>query len=152
DDARELVPYLHELRASHLYLSPVLQARKGSQHGYDGVDPRRVSVELGGEPALRQLAAAADAHGMGVILDVVPNHLATTDENELWADPELRPKVFDLDEATGRHRRFFDVDELAGVRVEDPEVFELTHRVLLQLVADGLVDGLRIDHPDGLAE
>ena len=61
---------------------------------------------------------------MGLILDVVPNHMAADDANAFWADPELRRRFFDLDETTGRWRRFFDVDELAGVRQEDPEVFE----------------------------
>ncbi|MDH4346227.1 MAG: malto-oligosyltrehalose synthase, partial [Thermoleophilia bacterium] len=61
-------------------------------------------------------------------------------------------RFFDLDAATGRHRRFFDVDGLAGVRQEDPEVFEVTHRLMLDLVRDGLVDGVRVDHVDGLAD
>jgi (1->4)-alpha-D-glucan 1-alpha-D-glucosylmutase len=152
DGARELVPYLRELGVSHLYLSPILQARKGSTHGYDGVDPRRISADLGGEEGFRALAAEAARNGLGILLDVVPNHLAASDQNELWRDPELRRKVFDVDPETGRHRRFFDVDELAGVRVEDPDVFELTHHTVLALVAAGLVHGLRIDHPDGLAD
>ena len=147
-EARALVPYLEELGVSHLYLSPVLQARAGSMHGYDVVDPRRVSRELGGERALRALCTA----GLGVVLDIVPNHMATSDENEFWRDPELREKYFDVDPDTGAHRRFLDIDELGGVRVEDPEVFETTHSLVLQLVRDGLVDGLRIDHPDGLAD
>src|SRR5258708_31988530 len=78
--------------------------------------------------------------------------MATDEANELWRDPELRRRWFDVDEETGLHRRFFDIGELAGVRVEDPEVFELTHRVVLRLVSEGLVDGLRVDHPDGLAD
>ena len=65
---------------------------------------------------------------------------------------EERLRVFDVDPSTGHHRRFFDIDDLAGVRVEDPSVFELTHAKVLSLVADGVVDGLRIDHPDGLAD
>jgi (1->4)-alpha-D-glucan 1-alpha-D-glucosylmutase len=146
--ARALVPYLRELGVSHLYLSPVLQARSGSTHGYDVVDPGRVSRELGGEGELRELCSA----GLDVVLDVVPNHMATSEENEFWRDPELRRRCFDVDEATGLHRRFFDIGELAGVRVEDPHVFEATHHVVLRLVAEGLVDGLRVDHPDGLAD
>jgi (1->4)-alpha-D-glucan 1-alpha-D-glucosylmutase len=147
--ARELVPYLRELGVSHLYLSPVLQARHGSTHGYDVADPGRVSEELGGEAGLRALCSA----GLEVVLDVVPNHMAASeDENPYWRDPELRRRFFDVDEETGRHRRFFDIDDLAGVRVEDPDVFAATHAVVLRLVREGLVDGLRIDHPDGLAE
>ncbi len=78
--------------------------------------------------------------------------MAADDANRYWADPELRARFFDIDPVTGRHRRFFDVGELAGVRQEDPEVFEATHAMVLGLVRDGLVDGLRIDHPDGLAD
>ena len=85
------------------------------------------------------------------MLDIVPNHMAASDENPFWRDPELRATFFDLDPRTGWHRRFFDIGELAGVRVEDPEVFEATHAKVLELVGEGLVDGLRIDHPDGLA-
>jgi (1->4)-alpha-D-glucan 1-alpha-D-glucosylmutase len=150
---REVVlPYARELGVSHLYLSPVLKARRGSTHGYDVVDPTRVSAELGGEDELRALCAEARAAGLGTILDVVPNHMATSeDENRLWRDPELRARFFDWDPETGWYRRFFDIGELAGVRVEDPEIFEETHAKVLELVGGGLVDGLRIDHPDGLA-
>jgi (1->4)-alpha-D-glucan 1-alpha-D-glucosylmutase len=150
--AREVaLPYLRELGVSHLYLSPVLQARSGSTHGYDVVDPTRVSEALGGEEELRALCGAAREAGLGIVLDVVPNHMAASDENPSWRDPEQRARVFDWDPASGRHRRFFDIGELAGVRVEDPDVFEETHRKALELVAGGLVDGLRVDHPDGLA-
>ena len=89
---------------------------------------------------------------MGVVLDIVPNHMAVDDANRYWADPQLRERFFDIDPATGEPRRFFDISDLAGVRQEDPEVFERTHELVLALVAEGLVDGLRIDHPDGLAD
>ena len=145
--ARALVPYLQELGVSHLYLSPSLQARAGSQHGYDVVDPTRISDQLGGEDEFRALCSA----GLGVILDIVPNHMATSDENPFWSDEELRKTFFDVDLRTGMHRRFFDVGELAGVRQEDEAVFETTHAKVLELVREGLVDGVRIDHPDGLA-
>jgi (1->4)-alpha-D-glucan 1-alpha-D-glucosylmutase len=151
--AREVVvPYLRDLGVSHLYLSPVLQARAGSTHGYDVVDPTRVSTELGGEEELRALCAAAHANGLGTIIDVVPNHMAASEEeSRLWRDPELRARFFDWDPESGWYRRFFDIGELAGVRVEDHHVFEATHGKVLGLVAEGLADGLRIDHPDGLA-
>jgi (1->4)-alpha-D-glucan 1-alpha-D-glucosylmutase len=151
--AREVaLPYIRDLGASHLYLSPSLQARQGSMHGYDVVDPTRVSDDLGGEAELRALCEAAQEAGLGVLLDIVPNHMAVSEtENRFWADPELRAKFFDFDPATGWYRRFFDVDELAGVRVEDPEVFDVTHGKILELVGEGLVEGLRVDHPDGLA-
>src|SRR5215213_7173584 len=150
-EARGLVPYLRDLGVSHLYLSPVLQAREGSTPGYDVVDPTRVSEALGGEDELRALSATAREAGLGLVLDVVPNHMAVGEESPFWRDPLWRAKFFDLDWRTGSHRRFFDVGELAGVRVEDPEVWELTHRKVVELVREGLVDGLRIDHPDGLA-
>ncbi|HKS79180.1 MAG TPA: alpha-amylase family glycosyl hydrolase, partial [Gaiellaceae bacterium] len=146
------LPYARELGVSHLYLSPVMQARHESTHGYDVVDPTLVSEELGGEEELRALCEATRAAGLGTILDVVPNHMATSeDENPFWRDPEIRAKFFDWDRETGWYRRFFDIGELAGVRVEDPEVFEATHAKVLELVQAGLVEGLRIDHPDGLA-
>jgi (1->4)-alpha-D-glucan 1-alpha-D-glucosylmutase len=152
DDARALVPYLSALGISHLYLSPSLQARPGSTHGYDVVDPRRISPELGGEEAFRSLSEAASRAGMGIVLDTVPNHMAAVDDNPFWADETVRAQFFDIDRATGRHRRFFDIDDLAGVRQEDPAVFEETHALVLALVDEGVVDGLRIDHPDGLAD
>jgi (1->4)-alpha-D-glucan 1-alpha-D-glucosylmutase len=145
---RELVPYLRDLGISHVYLSPSLQAGAGSTHGYDVIDPTRVSAELGGEPGLRELADA----GLGIVLDVVPNHMKRSDENRWWRDPDLRARFFDVDPETGLYRRFFDIDELAAVRQEDREVFEVTHAKVLELVRDGVLDGLRVDHPDGLAD
>jgi (1->4)-alpha-D-glucan 1-alpha-D-glucosylmutase len=147
-DALALVPYVRALGISHLYLSPSLEARSGSTHGYDVVDPTRISEERGGEDAFRELCGA----GLRVILDIVPNHMAACDDNPWWTDEEERAQVFDVDPATGRWRRFFDVDELAGVRIEDEQVFERTHAKILELVRDGLVEGLRIDHPDGLVD
>ena len=152
DRARELLGYLRGLGISHLYLSPIMQARAGSTHGYDVVDPTRISDELGGEEGFRRLVAAAREAGIGMIVDFVPNHMATSDENPYWSDPQRRDKFFDTDPETGWHRRFFTIDDLAGVRVEDPEVFDETHHKILQLVEEGLIDGLRIDHPDGLAD
>jgi (1->4)-alpha-D-glucan 1-alpha-D-glucosylmutase len=148
--AQELLPYIADLGCSHLYLSPSFQARPGSTHGYDVIDPGRVSDDLGGEDGLRALADAAHELGMGIVLDVVPNHMAADEGNRYWADPALRERFFDLDPVSGRWRRFFDIDELAGVRIEDPEVFEVMSGLAIRLVAEGVVDGLRIDHPDGL--
>ena len=151
--AREVVvPYARELGISHLYLSPSLQAQHASTHGYDVTDPTRVSAELGGEEEFRSLCDAAHAAELGVLLDIVPNHMATNEEeNPYWRDRALREKFFDWDAQTGWYRRFFDIGELGGVRIEDPEIFAATHAKILELVADGAVDGLRIDHPDGLA-
>ena len=150
--ARELVPYLAALGVSHLYLPPSFQARPESTHGYDVVDPGRFSDALGGEQEFRALADSARDAGLGIVLDIVPNHMAADEANRWWADEELRAKFFDVDPATDRHRRFFDIDHLAGVRQEDPEVFEATHALALRLVREGVVDGLRVDHPDGLAD
>ncbi len=151
-DVQELVPYLRELGISHLYLSPAFAAREGSTHGYDVIDPTRFSDALGGEAGFRARAEAARAAHMGIVLDIVPNHMAADGANPYWADEERRAKFFDIDAETGRHRRFFDIDHLAGVRQEDAEVFAETHRLVLRLVSEGVVDGLRIDHPDGLAD
>jgi (1->4)-alpha-D-glucan 1-alpha-D-glucosylmutase len=232
-DARELVPYLDDLGVSTLYLSPVLQAAAGSQHGYDVVDHTRVSTDLGGAAALERLAATAHEAGMSVLVDVVPNHMAFP--AEVWRNAPLADLLrhgaesayaswFDIDWAAGdgriglpvlgepleqvlaakelsidehdgqpvvrygdrvlpvapgtegddigevldrqhwrlaswrdkasalTYRRFFDVDELIAVRVELDEVFDATSAVLVDLYARGVVDGFRIDHPDGLAD
>ena len=142
------MPYLRELGISHLYLSPSLQAARGSTHGYDVVDPTRISTELGGEEGLRSLAAA----GLGIVLDIVPNHMGRGEENRWWADPVVRERFFDVERGSGLYRRFFDVDDLAAVREEEPEVFEVMHGKVLELVNEGVLAGLRIDHPDGLAD
>jgi (1->4)-alpha-D-glucan 1-alpha-D-glucosylmutase len=231
--AEARVPYLAELGVSHLYLSPVLQAVPGSQHGYDVLDHTRVNEELGGEAGLLSLAATARTHGLGIVVDVVPNHMAFVAPEyanvPLWqtlregrdaatahwfdidwaaADGRLGVPILggSLDEALaagevlldehdgdqvvryhdhvlpvapgteGEHvagvlarqhylladwrdrdallnyRRFFDVTELIAVRVELPDVFEATHRLLLDLNHRGIIEGFRIDHPDGLAD
>ncbi|MDQ3448967.1 MAG: alpha-amylase family glycosyl hydrolase, partial [Chloroflexota bacterium] len=101
--ARALLPYLKQLGISHLYLSPVLQTTPGSTHGYDVVDPQRVNEALGGEAGWRELVAAARDAGLGIVLDIVPNHLAITMENPWWWD------VLENGRAS-RFARYFDVD------------------------------------------
>ncbi|MEU9434817.1 malto-oligosyltrehalose synthase [Streptomyces sp. NPDC048252] len=223
--ATAAVPYLASLGVSHLHLSPVLEAVPGSPHGYDVVDPTRVRAELGGEEGLRALAGTAREHGLGLVVDIVPNHMAMAPRHNhaLWEVLREGPKSpyarwFDIDwEAQGgqvlvpvlggpvgselaqlrvdgdvlryhdhvlplregteglplprlldaqwyrpvwwrlartelNYRRFFSISELIGVRVEDPEVFEATHGTILRLLHEGVVDGLRVDHPDGLAD
>ena len=233
DDAAAVAPYLADLGVTHLYLSPILQAAPGSAHGYDVIDHSRLNPELGGDDGFDRLAAAARAAGLGIVVDVVPNHVAIPTPASLnpvlWsvlrdgpAAPEAR--WFDVDWSVERrallmpvlgdpigrclsrgeihldrsgdeplvryfdhvlpvrpgtedmplpelldrqwyrlahwrvaaeelnYRRFFDVDTLAGIRMEVPEVFEATHRVLVGRYAAGDVDGFRIDHPDGLAD
>ncbi|GAA4702441.1 (1-_4)-alpha-D-glucan 1-alpha-D-glucosylmutase [Promicromonospora umidemergens] len=240
-EAEKALPYLDTLGVTDLYLSPVLQAAPGSTHGYDVVDHTRISDTMGGREGLERLAAAAHARGMGVVADVVPNHMAVPapawHNRALWSvlkhGPEspyagwfdvdlaegegllmpvlgarigtvlaagelvldhavvpgdggtgeeqpvlryydhlfpVRPETEDLPlaELVGRqhyrlaywrvadeelnYRRFFDVGSLAGIRVEDAEVFDATHALLLELFEAGVVDGFRIDHPDGLAD
>ncbi len=257
-DAEQVVPRLAELGISHLYLSPSLEAVPGSMHGYDVIDPTRIRASFGGAAGLRQLAATAHRAGLGLILDIVPNHVGlVSPANPWWWDvlahgpdgrygrhfdihwqpgahgqptlllPELGERLDDalsgdvlqlahveddrepswrvvyydhawpvtpgslracgLDPAAVTattaacredrerlrallarqhyrlgywrranaeldHRRFFDIDTLGAVRVEDPEVFADVHAAVLPLIADGTLDGLRIDHPDGLAD
>src|SRR5277367_3201784 len=87
DDATARVGYFRRLGISHLYLSPILTARAGSMHGYDVVDHGTINPELGGEPALRRLAAACHAEELGLILDIVPNHMAVGGaDNRMWLD------------------------------------------------------------------
>ncbi|MET8679613.1 malto-oligosyltrehalose synthase [Streptomyces sp. NPDC004647] len=225
--AAAAVPYLASLGISHLHLSPVLEAVPGSTHGYDVVDHTAVRAELGGEEGLRALSRTARAHGLGLVLDIVPNHMAVPVPERLnrplWemlregpGSPYARWFDIDWDRQGGRvllpvlggrlgdelehialdgdvlryhdhefpvrpgtarlplprlldaqwyrlawwrlartelnYRRFFTISELIGVRVQDPEVFEATHAKVLQLLSEGVVDGLRIDHPDGLAD
>jgi len=76
DDAAAQLPYLVRLGVTHVYLSPVLTAAPGSTHGYDVVDHRRISPVLGGRPAMDRLGAAARRVGLGLVLDIVPNHMA----------------------------------------------------------------------------
>jgi (1->4)-alpha-D-glucan 1-alpha-D-glucosylmutase len=233
-EAAETVDYLADLGISHAYLSPVLDAVPGSAHGYDVTDHARVRPELGSEKGLHALAERLHARGLGVVLDIVPNHMAVpadvTLNRQLWSvlrdgrdspyahwfdidwaaqddrmllpvlggppesclgdlsvepdggpdgEPVLRyfDHVLPLWPGTSRlpmrkllesqhyrlswwrdaavelnWRRFFDISTLIGVRVEDQDVFDATHQVIVRLVAEGVVDGLRVDHPDGLAD
>ncbi len=102
-EARRLVPYLQRLGVSHVYLPPVLAARPGSTHGYDVVDPTRANPELGGDAGFVALADAVHAHGMGVIVDIVPNHMGAGPANPYWLD------VLALGRDS-RWARWFDVD------------------------------------------
>ncbi|MBW3619431.1 MAG: malto-oligosyltrehalose synthase [Actinobacteria bacterium] len=258
-DAAAVVDHLADLGVSHVYLSPSLQSAIGSTHGYDVVDPGRLNAELGGDDGFAELAKAVDHAGLGIVLDIVPNHLGLVSPgNPWWWDVlqhgpdsrwarhfdidweqrgdgppqvvvaqlgrELEDEIADGDDLRLEHRdvaddgtdgfrivyhehawpvrpgsvaaigldeddpaaavaavagdrgrlfslllqqhyrlvhwrraneelnyrRFFDITTLGGLRVEDPQVFEDTHRRVLALVADGTVQGLRIDHPDGL--
>lgn len=256
-DALKLVGYFAKLGISHLYASPILMARAGSTHGYDVVDHGRVNPELGGEEGFRALAAELRKNGIGVILDIVPNHMAVGGaDNPYWLDvlekgrDSIFAGLFDIDwepdeaklrdkllvpllgrpvteclndgeitlvwdERLGKlafayaehrfplrredyetvmagaatpseaslarfgdaaalgalldrqnfrlaywrsagerinWRRFFDITSLAALRVEDDAVFEQIHATVFRLYSEGLIDGVRIDHVDGLSD
>src|SRR5258708_5501322 len=82
--AERIVPYLSDLGSSDIYASPILRARKGSPHGYDVVDPAALNPELGSEDDFNALHEALRSRGLGLLLDVVPNHMAATDEHAWW--------------------------------------------------------------------
>jgi (1->4)-alpha-D-glucan 1-alpha-D-glucosylmutase len=103
DRATGLVPYLKRLGISHLYASPVFAATSGSSHGYDVTDPNIIDPVLGGRAGLERLAAALKAEGLGLILDIVPNHMAASLENPWWRS------VIEWGEAS-RYGRYFDID------------------------------------------
>ena len=235
-DAAEIVDYLDALGVSHAYTSPLLAAAAGSEHGYDVVSHTEVGSAIGGEAGRQALVEALRARGLGLVVDIVPNHMgvANAEENAQWWDvlklgpQSIYARWFDIDWIEGRvllpvlgddadlerdlriedgelryfehrfplspgtdpsdqpirpgqpdaamtpaeahshqhyqlvnwreadttqnYRRFFAVTTLAGIKVEDPIVFEATHRLFTQWVAAGEADGLRIDHPDGLAD
>jgi (1->4)-alpha-D-glucan 1-alpha-D-glucosylmutase len=235
-DATERLAYLHALGVDWVYLSPLLEAEKGSNHGYDVVSHDRVDASRGGPEGLAALSAEARRLGLGVLVDIVPNHVgvATPTEGQWWWDllqhgrDSARAAAFDVDwdagggriripvvgdddqvdrtgpiahlavvEAAGgielryhdnrypiapgtaspgddpdevharqhyelvnwhvaddglNYRRFFAINTLAAVRVEDPQVFADSHVEIKRWFDEGLVDGLRVDHPDGLRD
>ena len=238
DDVAALADYVHDLGADWLYLSPLLQATRGSTHGYDVVDHGAVDEERGGAAGFERAVAAARAHGLGVLVDIVPNHMGVADprQNRWWwellrtgqfgavatafdvdwalTDGRLRLPVlgddlpttiasgaltltddavrvyeteYPLAEGTAdfiadrsaaspadlrrvldqqhyelvhwkredaelNYRRFFAVSTLAAIRVEEPWVFDESHAEIARWVREGLIDGLRVDHPDGLRD
>ena len=218
-----LAGYLADLGVTHAYASPLLRSADGSTHGYDTVDHAHVDEARGGRAGLDRLVAALHEHDLGLVLDLVPNHMGIADAAAApwWWDvlrhgrDSAHASAFDVDWDAGggrvripvlgsaedvaqlqvvdgelryyhrfplapgtgegtpqevhdrqhyelvdwrradgdlNYRRFFAINTLAGLRTEDPEVFEATHRLVVALVASGAVDGLRIDHPDGLAD
>jgi (1->4)-alpha-D-glucan 1-alpha-D-glucosylmutase len=228
--AADLADYLRTLGADWFYLSPLLAATPGSTHGYDVVDHSRIDPERGGPDGLERLARAARTRGMGMLVDIVPNHMGVGDAaaNAWWwevlrlGQESPHARFFDIDWTAGggrvripvlgesvadaaasgalrieddelhyyehryplapgtahdgapvavvhdrqhyelmhwtradaelNYRRFFGVNELAAVRVELPEVFEATHREIVRWIDEGLAQGLRVDHPDGLLD
>jgi len=110
-DARVLVPYLHQLGVSHVYASPIFKARKGSTHGYDVIDPTQLNPELGTTSDFLELVGALKSRGMGLIIDIVPNHMAASLENPWWRDVlENGP--------TSRYASFFDIHWQEAERTE----------------------------------
>lgn len=250
-DALGLVPYLHELGISHVYASPLFKAFPHSLHGYDVCDFQQLNPEIGAEDDLEKLVAALRRHDMGLILDIVPNHMGIGGpENIRWWDvlkngrSSRFSQCFDIDwQPSGRHlrgkvlvpvlgdeyehilrnhelqlqveqntfmlryhehrfplapasearlpkkpelvqkfnanldrldslikqqnyllacftdgdrelnyRRFFAVSSLAALRVEDEKIFNEVHALVRQWYEKGWIDGLRVDHPDGLRD
>ncbi len=163
-DALELIEYLRRLGVSDVYASPILQARRGSTHGYDVTDPTRLNAELGTEDDFNRLCDALRERDMGLLADFVPNHMAASDENPWWRDVQENGRdspyalYFDtdwlshhgLDSDELSYRRFFDIGEMVGLREEYPAAFDDLHRLLLELAAAGKVTGIRLDHIDGL--
>ncbi|MCW2848132.1 MAG: treY [Marmoricola sp.] len=229
--ATRQLSYLHALGIDWVYLSPLLAAEPGSTHGYDVVSFEAIDESRGGAAGLAALSAEARRLGLGVLVDIVPNHVgvATPVENAWWWDvlrlgrESAHADSFDIDWNLGdgrvrvpvvgdddlgedgrignltvvdgelryhdnrfplapgsaddgadpdtvharqhyeligwrradselNYRRFFSVNTLAGVRVERPEVFAATHAEIARWFTEGLVDGLRVDHPDGLRD
>ena len=232
--AEEILDYLKELGISDCYASPVFRAGAESTHGYDICCFSELNPVLGGLGDFKQLASAARKHSLGLLLDMVPNHMGSALTNPWWLDvlkhgptsqyaqffdidwdpptPGLKNKVLlpvledhywkvlesgqlRVAEENGEfviayhdhkfpitpeskaslkhlhklleeqhyrlaywrvgpheinYRRFFDITELVSLRMERPEVFEATHKLLFEMIENGLVTGLRIDHPDGL--
>ncbi len=260
DRAASLAPYLARLGVSHLYASPLFQATEGSTHGYDVCDHGRFDESLGGMDGFVRMSEALKAERLGLILDIVPNHMAASTQNPWWRDvlrhgresryaghfdidwtapkllvpvlgqpyakvleagefalgrdaegltfrapghelpldPKSWPLVLGIEDGTPKglaaldgaeldrrlealsqdqallhrvhdsqpwrlsywraardaltHRRFFEITDLVGVRVEEPGVFDDVHRLLFEMIEAGRVDGIRVDHVDGLAD
>src|SRR5437763_14003120 len=102
-DARALVSYLASLGISHVYASPIMTARRGSGHGYDVVDPTQVSLALGGEDEFISLVAELRRYELGIIVDIVPNHMAIGNENAWWMDVLAKGRE-------SRYAKYFDID------------------------------------------
>jgi (1->4)-alpha-D-glucan 1-alpha-D-glucosylmutase len=128
-DATRLVPYLHELGTSDCYASPYLKARPGSQHGYDIIDHHHLNPELGSEEDYAAFIGALQAHGMGQVLDTVPNHMAATDQNAWWRD------VLENGPASP-YAGYFDISWYASPRPE------LQGRILVPILGEPFVKAL----------
>ena len=122
EDARQLVSYLHDLGISHLYSSPFLEARAGSRHGYDIINHERLNPEIGNEEDLRALVGDLNAHGMSVVLDIVPNHMGVSTNTPWWRDVLQHG-------CASQYADFFDIDW-------NPLKPELRNKLLLPVLGD----------------
>ena len=144
-NAREVLPYLHRLGIRTIYLSPVLQARSGSQHSYDVADPSRVNGELGGQKQFRRLVKDAGRLGLDLVIDVVPNHMGVSAENKLWDDVLAHGQA-------SKFARYFDIDWGAAgkKKIVVPTLGDKLETILarreLQLAYDG--GGFRVRYYD----
>lgn len=133
EDARQLVPYLHRLGISHCYASPILRARAGSQHGYDITDHNAINPEIGPAEEFHSLVAELKAHGMGLVLDIVPNHMGVGHGTNPWWQDVLE------NGRTSQYAEFFDIDW-------EPFKAELRDKVLLPLLGESYGDELEQGH------
>jgi (1->4)-alpha-D-glucan 1-alpha-D-glucosylmutase len=134
--ARALLPYLARLGASHLYLSPVLAAREGSAHGYDVVDPTRLDPALGDERELARLASTARRHGIDLLIDFVPNHMAASPDGPAFADVLTHGPA-------ARHAPWFDVQWDEHGDTHAPLRLPVLGRPLPRAIADGGIHPVR---------
>ena len=157
--ASYILPYLSNLGISDIYSSPLTCAIPGSQHGYDVINPRLLNPEIGHFKNLKKFVESLHRHHLSLLLDFVPNHMAADPLNKWWKDVlkkgnrSLYSKFFDIhwrDKKNFFYRRFFDINELVCLRIEDPTVFNAVHSLVWNLIVIKLIDGLRIDHIDGL--
>ena len=162
-DAERILPYLSALGISDVYVSPILQAQTNSSHGYDTIDHAQINQDLGGEHGFKHFTKRLRDYHLNLLVDIVPNHMAATQQNKDWNELVLRRKnathgyMFDVNWSLSTddllvYRRFFDVNELVCLRVEDERVFHKTHHLILKLIHEGHIQGLRIDHIDGLRD
>jgi (1->4)-alpha-D-glucan 1-alpha-D-glucosylmutase len=128
-DASNILNYLDRLGITDIYSSPLLQSRRGSGHGYDSTDPTRIDSDLGSEQQFEALQADLQKHGMGLLLDVVPNHMAASDENPWWMDLlENGPASV--------YSAYFDVDWHPPSRILD-------NKILLPVLGSVYADALK---------
>lgn len=157
--ANRLTSYFKALGISDLYASPLTLAKSGSMHGYDVTNSNQLNREIGSLKKFKQLCRSLHNNNLSILLDIVPNHMSASKENPWWNDILKNGKksnfsnYFDIDWSEHKHlsyRRFFDINELACLRMENITVFNDFHRLVIRLIKSNCIMGLRIDHIDGL--